>query len=66
MVITFAGALQQALAYCMHLNAEQFEHMLLVLLLAETLNTVESLLTVTVARSRVVSTSVASFLITNW
>ncbi len=65
MVITFAVALQQALAYCMHLNTEQFERMLLVLLLAETLNTVESLLTVTVARSRVVSTSVASFLITN-
>ncbi len=24
MVITFAGALRQALAYCMHLNAELF------------------------------------------
>ncbi len=51
MVITFAGALQQASAYCVYLNAELFSW---------TLNTVEPLLTV-VARSHVVSTSAAIF-----
>ncbi len=44
MVIMFAGALWQALTYCVHLNAELFS--------CGTLNTVETL-SVAVARSRV-------------
>ncbi len=63
MVITFAGALRQALAYRVHLNAELFTTLMarMLLLLAETLNTIEPLLTVAVAWSRVVSTSKAIF-----
>ncbi len=57
MVITFAGALRQA---CVHLNAELFSCIECTHAAAGgTLNTVDPLLTVTVARSRFVSTSVA-------
>ncbi len=63
MVINLSGALQQALTYCVHLNAELFS-------CTEgtggTLNTVEPLLIVAVAWSCVVSTSAAIFFITNW
>ncbi len=62
MVITFAGALRQASAYCVYLNAELFSCADGSLLL---LDTVEPLLTVAAARSRVVSTSAAFFFITN-
>ncbi len=65
MVITFAGALQQASAYCIYLNAELVICADGTRCCCRTLNTVEPLLTV-VARSRVVSTSVAIFFITNW
>ncbi len=59
MVITFAGALQQDTAYCVHLNTELFSCADGSLLLRDTI-TVESLFTVT-ARSRVVSTGAAIF-----
>ncbi len=60
MVITFAGALQQASAYCVHLNAELFICADSPRCCCGTLNTVEPLLTVN-AWSRVVSTSAAFF-----
>ncbi len=56
MVITFAGALWQALLHVFALTA---------LCCCGTLNTVEPLLTAAAARSRVVSTSAAIFFITN-
>ncbi len=61
MVITFAGALQQGLAYCVHLNAEVFSCADSTRCSCGTLNTVEPLLTVVVARSCIVSTTVAIF-----
>ncbi len=60
MVIMFAGALRQALTYCVHLNTE-----LTCTRCCGTLNTVEPL-SVAAARSRVASTSAAIFFITNW
>ncbi len=63
MVITFAGALRQALDYCIHLSAKVFSCADgTLLLLAVTLNTVEPILTVMVTWSHVVSTSMAVFL----
>ncbi len=64
MVITFARALQQASAYCMHLNAELLSCADGTRCCCGTLNTVEPLLTVA-TRSHVVSTSAAIFFITN-
>ncbi len=64
MVITFAGALRQASAYCVHLK-QNSSAALMALCCCGTLNTVEPLLTVA-ARSRVVSTSAAILFITNW
>ncbi len=62
MVITFAVALWQALASCMHLNTELVSCADGTLTAAGwTLKTVKPLLTVTVARSRVVCTSAAIF-----
>ena len=55
MVITFAGALRQAWVYCVYLKGELFS------CCCGTINTDKSLLTVAVARSCVVSTSVAIF-----
>ncbi len=59
-VIMFAGALRQALAYCVHLNAELFScaEVTCARCCCGTLNTVKPIL----ARSRVVSTSAAIFL----
>ncbi len=62
MVITFAGALWQA--YCVYLK-QNSSAALTALCCCWTLNT-ERLLTVTAARSCVVSTSAAIFFITNW
>ncbi len=64
MVITFAGALWQALLRVF--EAELFSCADSSLCCCGTLNTVETLLTVAAARSRVVSTSAAIFFITNW
>ncbi len=64
MVITFAGALWQALLRVF--EAELFKNsQLTALCCCGTLNTVETLLTVAAAWSRVVSTSAAIFFITN-
>ncbi len=64
MVITFAGALWQALLRVF--EAELFSCADGSLCCCWTLNTVEPLLTAAAARSRVVSTSAAIFFITNW
>ncbi len=64
MVITFAGALQ-ASAYCVYLKQNSSAALTALCCCCWTLNTVEPLLTVTAARSRVVSTSAAIFFITN-
>ncbi len=67
MVIMFAGALWQALTYCVHLNTELFscaEITCARCCCCGTLNTVE-MLSVTAARSRVVSIRAAIFFITN-
>ncbi len=67
MVIMFAGALRQALTYCVHLNTELFScaEVTCTRCCCGTLNTVEPL-SVAAARSRVASTSAAIFFITNW
>ncbi len=68
MVIMFAGALWQALTYCVHLNTELFscaEVTCARCCCCGTLNTVEPL-SVAAARSRVVSISAVIFFITNW
>ncbi len=66
-MVMFAGALWQALTYCVHLNTELFScaEVTCARCCFGTLNTVEPL-SVAAARSRVVSISAAIFFITNW
>ncbi len=67
-MVMFAGALWQALTYCVHLNTELFscaEVTCARSCCCGTLNTVEPL-SVAAAWSRVASISAAIFFITNW